>query len=148
MLSDVALGQPDARIGWERRGATLALLPTHQLPARAFDVYYEIYNLPNGNPFTTEITVERVATNARERAEDLEPIRLSFSGESTAGADGTLAEMRRVGTAFARGSYRLTVTIKDLATGRTTSQSRTFEVQNSGRGATMVPAVPVAPRIR
>ncbi len=145
MLSDVALGQPDAQIGWERGGATLALLPTRQLPSRAFDVYYEIYNLPAGNPYTTEITIERVAGSSSETAEDREPIRLRFGGESTAAPDGTLSELRRVGTSFAKGSYRITVTIEDLTTGKTASRSRTFEVQTSGRGATMVPALPVAP---
>jgi hypothetical protein len=148
MLSDVALGQPDAQIGWERGDATLALLPTRQVPSRAFDVYYEIYNLPAGNPYTTEITVERQPDGSRDTAEDRQPISLRFSGESTAGADGTLPELRRVGTSFPKGSYRITVTIEDLTTGKTASQSSTFEVQTSGRGATMVPAVQVAPLIR
>jgi hypothetical protein len=145
MLSDVALGQPDAQIGWERGGATLALLPTGQLPSRAFDVYYEIYNLPAGNPYTTEITVERLAGSPSETAKGREPIRLSFSNESTAAADGTLPELRRVGTPFTKGNYRVTVTIEDQTTGKTASRSRTFQVQTSGRGATMVPALPVAP---
>jgi len=145
MLSDVALGQPDALSGWERGGATLALLPTRQVPSRAFDVYYEIYNLPAGNPYSTEITVERVAG---EGAEDREPIRLRFEGESTAGDDGTVHELRRVGTPFAKGSYRITVTIEDQNTGETATQSSTFQVQTSGRGATMVPAKQIAPLIR
>ena len=148
MVSDVALGQPDAEIGWHRRGATLALLPTGQLPSRAFDVYYEIYNLPAGNFYTTEITVERMAGNSSKTAEDQEPIRLSFSGESTAATDGTLPQLRRVGTSFPRGSYRITVTIEDLTTGKTASQSRTFHVRSSGPGATMVPGRQVAPSIR
>ncbi|MFH1763619.1 MAG: hypothetical protein ABIF09_05435 [Gemmatimonadota bacterium] len=145
MLSDVAFGQPDAQIGWERGGATLALLPTRQLPSRGFDVYYEIYNLPAGNPYTTEFTAERVAVSSSETAEDREPIRLRFHGESTASADGTLPELRRMGGSFGKGSYRITVTIEDLTTGKTASRSRTLEVQTSGRGATMVPALPVAP---
>ena len=148
MLSDVALGQPDAQIGWERGEVTLALLPTGQIPSRAFDVYYEIYNLPAGNPYTTEITVERVAGSSRKTAEDREPIRLRFAGESTATAEGTLPVLRSVGARFEKGSYRITVTIDDLATGKTASRSRTFEVQTSGRGATMVPALQVAPLIR
>jgi hypothetical protein len=123
-------------------------LPTRQVPSRAFDVYYEIYNLPAGNPYTTEITIERVAGGPGETTEDREPIRLRFAGESTATADGTLPQLRSVGTPFAKGSYRITVTIEDQATGKTATQSRTFEVQTSGRGATMVPALQVAPFIR
>jgi hypothetical protein len=148
MVSDVALGQPDAQIGWERGGATLALLPTRQLPPRAFDVYYEIYNLPAGNPYTTEITIERVPGSSNETVEDPDPIRLRFSGESRAMADGTLPELRRVGASFAKGSYRITVTIEDLTTGETAGRSRTFDVRTSGPGATMVPALQVAPLIR
>ncbi len=148
MLSDVALGQPDAQMGWERGGATLAFLPTHHLPSRAFDVYYEIYNLPTGNPYTTEIAVERVAGSSGEAAEDREPVRLRFAGESTAEADGTLPELRSVITPFGKGRYRITVTIEDQTTGRTANRSRTFEVRSSGHGATMVPALQVAPLIR
>ena len=60
--------------------------------------------------------------------------------------DGTLPELRRVGTSLEKGSYRITVTIEDLRTGNTASRSRTFEIQNSWRGATMVPAHQVEPR--
>ncbi len=148
MLSDVALGQPDAQIGWDRRGATLALLPTRQVPSRAFDVYYEIYNLPAGNPYTTEITVQRITDASGEAVESGEPVSLHFSGESTAADDGTLPELRRMGTSFSKGSYRMTVTIVDQKTGETATRSSTFEVQTSGRGATMVPALPVTPLIR
>jgi hypothetical protein len=146
MLSDVALGQPDAPTGWTRGEATLALLPTSLFPSSAFDVYYEIYNLPVGNPYTTEVMVERVAGTSRTTAEDREPIRLLFAGESTAVADGTLPELRRVESSLAEGSYRITVTVEDLSTGKTASRSRTFEIHTSWRGATMVPALQVQPR--
>ena len=145
MLSDVALGQPGGQFGWGRGEAILALLPTRQFPSREFDVYYEIYNLPTGNPYSTEITIERITGNPGETPEDRDPIRLRFASESTASEDGMMPELRRVGTAFPKGSYRMTVTIEDLTTGETASRSNTFEVQNSGRGATMVPALPVAP---
>jgi hypothetical protein len=147
MLSDVALGEPNAQVGWERGDATLALLPTRQLPSREFDIYYEIYNLPAGNPYTTEIMIERIPARPDEATEEREPVRLRFAGESTAASDGTLPELRRVETPFPRGSYRITVTIEDLTTGKTATKSQTFEVQVSGRGATMVAAQQVQPRI-
>jgi hypothetical protein len=146
MLSDVALGQPDAQSGWTRGEATLALLPTSQFPSSAFDVYYEIYNLPAGNPYATEIAIEPVAARSTETVEDREPIRLRFPGESAADADGTLPQLRRVETSLAKGSYRIIVTIEDLSTGETASRSRTFEVHATGRRATMVPALPVTVR--
>jgi hypothetical protein len=145
MLSDVALGQPDIPTGWTRGEATLALLPTSQFPSSAFDVYYEIYNLPVGNPYTTVVTVERVEGISSETSEGRGPIHLQFTGESAATADGTMPELRRVETSLAKGSYRITVTIEDLRTGKTASRSRTFEIRASWRGATMVPAYQVQP---
>jgi hypothetical protein len=146
MVSDVALGQPDIPSGWNRGGATLALLPTSQIPSSAFDVYYEIYNLPEGNPYTTVVTVERFEGVPSSTSEGNEPIHLHFTGESAASDDGTLAELRRVETSLPKGSYRITVTIEDLVTGKTASRSRSFEIQDSWRGATMVPAHQVQPR--
>jgi hypothetical protein len=145
MLSDLALGLPDIPTGWTRGEATLALLPPSQFPSSAFDVYYEIYNLPVGNPYTTVVTVERVEDISSETSEGREPIHLHFTGESAATADGTLPELRRVVTSLARGSYRITVTIEDLKTGKTASRSRTFQIRASWRGATMVPAYQVQP---
>jgi hypothetical protein len=140
MLSDIALGQPDAKDGWKRGDATLALLPTSQFPTSAFDVYYEIYNLPEGNPYTTEITIE--GAGGTGASAERQPVSLHFSGNSAAGADAVLPELRRVESSLTRGSYRLTVTITDLTTGATASQSRHFDVRGSNRGTTMVAALP------
>ena len=139
MLSDIALGQPDAATGWKRGGVTLALLPTNRFTAGAFEVYYEVYNLPHGNAYSTEIAVEHLD----ERIEDRR-VRLTFAGESNARDDGTLAELRRVETTLARGSYRLTVTVTDRTTGETARRSRLFEVRGRDHEATMVPALPHA----
>jgi hypothetical protein len=145
MLSDVALGLPDMLTGWTRGEATLALLPASQFPSSAFNIYYEIYNLPVGNPYSTVVTVERVEGVSSGTSEGRGAIHLQFTGESAATADGTLPELRRVETSLAKGSYRITVTIEDLKTGKTASRSRTFEIRASWRGATMVPAYQVQP---
>ncbi len=143
MLSDVALGQPDPTVGWERRGATLALLPTTQFPGSAFDVYYEVYNLPYGTPYSTEITVEQAdATRVDARG----PVRIRFAGESDAHADGTVTELRRVETALPNGRYRITVTIRNEATGQTVSRSRFFAVNRYRHQTTLMPAWPHARR--
>lgn len=142
MLSDVALGQPDPAVGWQRRGATLALLPTTQFPGSAFDVYYEVYNLPYGTPYSTEITVEQAeATEAARR-----PVRIRFAGESDAHADGTLTELRRVETALPNGRYRITVTIRNDTSGQTVSRSRFFAVNRYRHRTTLMPAWPHAQR--
>ena len=138
MVSDIALGHPDARSGWSRGAVTLALLPTSQFPASAFDVYYEIYNLPHGRPYTTEIRVERVD----DENEDEQPANLRFFGESAASPDGTLPELRRIEASLPRGTYRIAVKITDRRSGESASRSRLFDVRGSQRALTMVPALP------
>jgi len=135
MLSDVAFGLPDATEGWTRRGYTLALLPTSQFPESAFDVYYEIYNLPAGTPYDTEIAVAPLDSEG-------EVARARFSGTSNAGADGSLAELRRVESALPNGRYRLTVTVTDRSRGIRAETSRVIEVGGRAEGMTLVRALP------
>jgi hypothetical protein len=135
MLSDVAFGLPGADEGWTRRGHTLALLPTSQFPASAFDVYYEIYNLPAGTPYETEIAVAPLDSEG-------EVARARFSGTSAAGSDGSLAELRRIGSALSNGRYRLTVTVTDRAEGRRAETSRLIRVGGRTEGMTLVRALP------
>ena len=142
MVSDIALGQPDATSGWVRGSATLALLPTDQFPSSAFDVYYEIYNLPAGDTYETEIAIEQATDAQRTRGLVGTSIRLRFADEAMATADAYVAELRRVETSLGRGRYRITVTVTNLRTGERASRSRTFEVRGWERGATLVPALP------
>jgi len=134
MLSDIALGLPAAEGGWKRGEVTLALLPTSQFPASAFDVYYEIYNLPASHRYETEIAVEPVVSGR--------PVRLRFEGRAVASSVGFLQELRRVEASLTRGRYRITVTITDAATGQSASRSREFEVRGWPRGTTLVAALP------
>ena len=133
-LSDMAFGLPGATSGWERRGHTLALLPTSQFPESEFDVYYEIYNLPAGRPYETEIAIEPMARGATA-------VRARFADESTAGPDGTLAELRRVESSLPIGRYQVTVTVTDRTTGATASTTRPIQVRGWGGGMTMLPAL-------
>ncbi len=138
MLSDIAFGLPGATAGWTHRGFTLALLPTSQFPQSSFDVYYEIYNLPAGTPYQTELAIQSL-----DRDDEDEPVvRTRFQGESTAGADATVAELRRVDSALPKGSYRLTITVTNLLTRRTATRSRDVDVSGWQRGATLVTAMP------
>lgn len=137
MLSDVTFGLPGATTGWSRRGNTLALLPTSQFPESAFDVYYEIYNLPTGRPYETEIAIEPLAG----RGDGSGVVRARFTGESEAGPDGTLGELRRVESSLPIGRYRVMVTVTDRATGRVASTSRPVQVRGWNGGMTMLPAL-------
>jgi hypothetical protein len=141
MLSDIALGHPETREGWQRGAVTLALLPTSQFPGSEFDVFYEIYNLPGGHAYRTEVIVQRVDGRG---ADEGEPVSIRFRGESPAGDDGVVQELRRVDTALPRGKHRITVAVTDLITGANARRSRLFTVRGDARGATMVPALPRA----
>jgi hypothetical protein len=138
MLSDVAFGLPDAADGWERRGVTLALLPTSQFPEISFDVYYEIYNLPAGNRYATEIAIQSL-----ERDDDgFQEIRASFSGEAAPEEDGVVQELRRIESPLPAGRYRVTITVRDEISGDVARRYRDVDVRGWDAGTTMVPALP------
>lgn len=139
MLSDIAFGLPGSYGGWTRRDVTLALLPTSQFPESAFDLYYEIYNLPPGRPYRTELAIQPVDDDGED---DGEVVRTRFEGESDAGPEGIIGELRRVESALDNGRYRMTVTVTDGIDRRTASRSRIVEVHGWQRGTTMVPALP------
>ena len=138
MLSDIAFGLPDAKTGWTRRGVTLALLPTSQFPESSFDVYYEIYNLPAGNSYETEFSIQPVDdSDGEDRA-----VRALFSGESAARADGSVGELRRVESALPKGRYRFTVTVRDQVSGQVAARTRLIQVRGWRSGTTLVLAMP------
>jgi hypothetical protein len=136
MLSDIALGLPGSEGGWRRRGVTLGLLPASLFPASSFDVYYEIYNLPAGSRYDTEVAIEPL-----DRDEG-EVVRTVFSEESAAGSPSTVPVLRHVQSALPEGRYRLTVTVTTRGGRSVATQDREIEVQGWNAGATMVPALP------
>lgn len=142
MLSDIALGQPGASAGWRRGDVILALLPTSQFPTSAFDVYYEIYNLPRGARYATEIVVAPVADSGQAKRATGDAVRLRFSEEAMPHADASLPELRRVESTLGRGRYCITVTVTNERTGERATRSRIFEVRGWSRGATLVHARP------
>jgi hypothetical protein len=142
MISDIALGMPDSRVGLRRGDATLALLPTSQFEEGSFDLYYEVYNLPAGTRYVTEVTIEAVDEDGVLMEDARSPVRTRFNGEAASRSDGTLGELRRLDTNLERGRYRLTIAVTDQASGRTALQRRFFDVRGRGRGATLVPALP------
>lgn len=127
MLSDLALADPGVENGWSRGGATLALLPAGRLPRGSFDLYYEIYNLPAGSLFSTEITVERVGSPGPARGVGDE-VGAGFVVDSRAASDATVLELRRIESPLEPGRYRLTVTVRDRTSGRVAQRSRFFEI--------------------
>jgi hypothetical protein len=154
MLSDIALGLPDSEGGWKRGGETVALLPSSHVPGGAFDVFYEIYNMPDGHVYQTDIAVEPVVdadepvADERKRGDpaldDDGAIHVRFFGESAVGPDGILAELRHMNTPLEAGRHRITVTVTDQETGNTARRSRLLEIRSGREGATLVASCPVA----
>lgn len=142
MLSDIAMGLPDAQAGWVRGDVRLALLPTSQFPEGSFDLYYEVYNLPRGDRYATEITIEPVDEDGLPAPDAGNPVRTTFTAEADTRADGSVAELRRVDATLPKGRYRLTVSVTDQETGAGARRSRIFHVQGWGPGTTLVPALP------
>ncbi|MGH7467002.1 MAG: GWxTD domain-containing protein [Longimicrobiales bacterium] len=132
MISDIALGQTNRSAGWRRGEVMLTLVPTSQFPTGSFDLYYEIYNLPAGRAYTTEVVIERLDKGAGDHLRNLfgasSDLRIKFSGESTARPDGTLPELRRIEELLRKGRYRMTVIVRDNETGQTARRSRLFRV--------------------
>lgn len=143
MLSDIALGQPDPGGGWDRGDATIAILPVALFPESSFDIYYEVYNLPDLHRYVTEIAVQPVSREGGPPRENVAAA-LRFRGKADYGgeADSMLPELRRISGELEAGRYRITVTVTDEDTGETASRSRLFEVRGSGEGATIVVARP------
>jgi hypothetical protein len=139
MLSDIAFGLPEAGEGWTRRGVTLAILPTSQFPEISFDVYYEIYNLPEGNRYDTEIAIESLDGDGDEGFQE---IRASFQGDAAPLEDGVVQELRRIESPLPAGRYRVTITVRDEVTGRVARRSREVDVRGWDAGTTMVRALP------
>lgn len=144
MLSDVVLGLPGARKGWERNGVTLALLPTSQFPQSSFDVYYEVYNLPAGHAYSTDLSVEQLTDEDGDPVADGVGVHTRFRDESRADDDDALAELRRVDASLDEGRYVMTVTVIDQVTGEKARRRQHFEVRGWGPGITLVPALPSA----
>jgi hypothetical protein len=141
MLSDLALGFPDETHGWQRGEASLALLPSSQFPESAFDVYYEIYNLPPSHDYTTEISIQSLDGPEAEASERTAAVRTLFSGRAGAETLGTIGELRRVESALPRGAYELTVTVRDEQSSEVATHARRFQVQGWRAGTTLVPAL-------
>jgi hypothetical protein len=66
-LSDIVLAEPDSLGSFARGPHRLALAPTQVFPGGRFRVFYEIYNLPAGEPYRTEIRIERAKRSALAR---------------------------------------------------------------------------------
>ncbi|MBI4545436.1 MAG: hypothetical protein HY703_09590, partial [Gemmatimonadetes bacterium] len=133
-VSDIVLAEPDTTGSWHRGQARLALVPPRQFQAgRALTVFYEIYNLPEGTPYRTEIRLAGSGAGAWSRLKRLlglggGPTTLRFEGAARPAASGPVQEIRRVASQVGPGRYRLHVVITNLITGEAAARQTDFLV--------------------
>src|SRR6266705_5022250 len=112
---------------------TVRLNPLSRFPeGSAAELYYEVYGLGRGAPYHTVVRLEREGHRSLFGA-----IRGLFGGgraavllEFDAAAEGRVTRVHRAVALrdVAKGTYRLTVVITDLASGVSATQTRRFQV--------------------
>ncbi|HUP87810.1 MAG TPA: GWxTD domain-containing protein [Longimicrobiales bacterium] len=109
--------------GFVRGTAHLSLIPPRQFrEGEAFRVFYELYNLPRGRRYKTDITLKTVEPNIL--------LRLFKGGSSNtvsfddvSNADGVLQELRTLIPQVHPGEVLITIKVTDLQTGETATSS-------------------------
>jgi hypothetical protein len=131
-LSDLVLGKTGG-LSWSQHGDTVFVNPLDRFAGGAdAQLYYEVYGLPAGGAYHTEIRVER-----RGGGSIFSAIRHLFGGnrppvqlEFDAAADGPVSRVHRAVALrdVPTGGYDLTLRVTDPATGRVLTRVRHFEV--------------------
>ena len=101
---------------WVRGGTRLFLLPRRSFePGATATVFYEIYDLPPGSSYVTELTLRPQDENLRQRLwrsiAGSPEVRIRFESQVPENADSTLQELRTVGLPQEEGRYTLSVRI-------------------------------------
>ena len=136
-VSDVVVGREGSGLAWLAGGAaapdTVRLNPLSRFPeGSAAELYYEVYGLGRGALYHTVVRLEREGHRSLFGA-----IRGLFGGgraavllEFDAAAEGRVTRVHRAVALrdVAKGTYRLTVVITDLASGVSATQTRRFQV--------------------
>ncbi|MCI0433825.1 MAG: hypothetical protein L0271_09245 [Gemmatimonadetes bacterium] len=135
LVSDLVLAEPDTAGDWVRGDQRLALtLPRRFRPGRPFRLFYEVYNLVPESQYRTRVEVGpaqgRGFFGAVKSLFGFGPptIDLSFDDRAAPGADGVVQELRDLGTDLPPGTWRMRVTVTDVASGATAVAETIFEV--------------------
>jgi len=126
--SDLVLGLAGSGLQWTTGRDTVLLNPLGRWPQGSVaEMYLELYGLKAGAPYHTVVGLEKPGKHGLFGKK-----RPAVMLEFDAAADGPVTrvhrgvDLRRVST----GSYRLTVTLTDPATGRSVSRSAPLQVVN------------------
>lgn len=135
-ISDIVLAEPEPGT-WKRREAQLAFVPPRQfVEGEPVNLFYEIYNLPRGADYRTEISLEPAEGGAATGFTRLKRlfggsdgrVNLSFTGVANADPELGVQEVRRMSSGVKSGKYQLIVRITNLATGETAQRAIQYVV--------------------
>jgi tetratricopeptide (TPR) repeat protein len=128
-LSDVVIAEPRTDGTLSRGPHRLSLAPSQVFPGGEFKVYYEIYNMPAGGGYRTEITIERADRSLAARILTRNNVlRLQFDDIAPDGADGVIRELRDVVAPFEPGTYLMRVRVTGSAGAGTFARERRFTI--------------------
>ena len=129
-LSDLVVGRRGSGLVWVVRGDTVPLNPLEEFPAGgSAELYYEVYGLAAGAPYHTVVRLERAGGRSLFRrlfGGRQAPLVLEFD----ASAEGPVSRVRR-GLDLRdapKGTYRLSVEVRDPATAVSLTRQRRFVV--------------------
>ncbi|MEO5509866.1 MAG: hypothetical protein ABIV28_02060 [Longimicrobiales bacterium] len=131
MISDVVLAAPDRGGSFNRGAVSLSLVPWQAFSRGEFRVFYELYNVSPGHPYTTELKLESIKGGVSGAVSGLLGRRpaVSLRFEDVAPASSLVIQQVRDAQASPEpGEYRLTITITDGRTGQKVSRSRPVTV--------------------
>jgi tetratricopeptide (TPR) repeat protein len=128
-LSDVVLAEPDAEGSFVRGPHRLSLSPSQVFPGGEFKVYYEVYNMPAGGGYRTDITIERADRGVAARLFGRgDATRLQFEDVAPESADGVIRELRDVTAPFEPGEYLMRVRVTGSRGAGTFERERRFTI--------------------
>ena len=135
MLSELVLADSSTMGAWHRDVVQLNLLPPRRITTdQMFSLFYEIYNLPAGDRYRTEIEIQPVGGSGLLRGVKRlfgggrGEVRLSFEEESNSNLAGTDQELRRVTADLSPGRYKVNVRVTNLRSQEVASRDKLFLV--------------------
>ena len=112
-LSDIVLAEPDSSGSFVRGPHRLALAPTQVFPGGRFRVFYEVYNLPAGTPYRTEIRIRPARRGVFARLFGRgDPVGLRFEEVAPESVGATHYQLRDVSAPLGAGEYIMHVRIR------------------------------------
>jgi tetratricopeptide (TPR) repeat protein len=133
MVSDIVLAEPETGGAWKRGDLHLRLVPPRQFAQhRPLSLFYEVYNLPAGTRYRTEIGIVSSSAGALSKLKGIfggtSGVHFSFEGTAAADSDGAVQELRRLAPDLAPGKYKLSVKVTNLTNNETIANEREFVV--------------------